>query len=79
MQTLKIVALGLLFSFIGTIGYLLLGLFFHGPVSRDQATTGLGAVFGGLKDATVFNPLYRLGILLAFGTAYWLVRLLKRA
>jgi hypothetical protein len=78
MQTLEIVALGLLFSFIGTIAYLLLGLFFHGPVSRDQAT-GLGAVFGGLKDATVFNPLYRLGILLAFGTAYWLVRLLKRA
>ena len=58
------------FSFVGTIAYLLIDNL-RGPVSRNHAT-GLSAVVIALKDATVFNPFYWLGILLAFGLAFWL-------
>ena len=81
MQALKVIALGLLFSFVGTIAYLLEGIFLsNGPtVSTNSAhATGLSAVLGGLMEgtmeATIFNPFYWLGILLAFGAAFWLIR-----
>jgi hypothetical protein len=78
MQTLKIVALGTLFSVVGTVGYLLLGVLIgiaRGPISigTDHATA-LSAVLGGLIEATVFNPICWLVIALAFGLAFWLVR-----
>ena len=76
MQTFKIVALGTLFSVVGTVGYLLFGVliaFTRGPTSTDHAT-GLSAVLGGLIEATVFNPICWLIIALAFGLAFWLVR-----
>ncbi len=76
MQTLKIVGLGLLFSLIVTVGYLLLGIFssaIRSPVDRNHAI-GLSVVYGVFKAATIFNPLYWLGIVLAFGVAFWLVR-----
>jgi uncharacterized membrane protein YdfJ with MMPL/SSD domain len=76
MQTLKIVALGTLFSVVGTVGYFLVGVFIgitRGPIETNHAT-GLSAVLGGLLEATVFNPIYWLGIALAFGFAFWLVR-----
>jgi hypothetical protein len=36
------------------------------------ASTGLRAVVIGLRDATVFNPIYWLVITVAFGLAFWL-------
>jgi len=74
MQIFKGVAFGLLFSFVGTIGYLLLGIvigMLRGPVSTSHATA-LSAVLAGLLEATVFNPFYWLGIVLAFGLAFWI-------
>jgi hypothetical protein len=80
MQALKVIGFGLLFSFFGTIVYLVLGALIsilRGPVSGDHAT-GLGAVVIGLKDATVFNPIYWLVITFAFGAAFWTVRLSQK-
>jgi len=74
MQTLKVIALGLLFSFLGSIGYLLIGIvigILHGPVQTSHAT-GLSAFLAGLLEATVFNPFYWLGIVLAFALAFWI-------
>ena len=76
MQTLKIVALGTLFSVVGSVGYFLLAVLIgitRGPIETNHAT-GLSAVLAGLMEATVFNPIYWLGIALAFGLAFWLVR-----
>jgi len=80
MQIFKGIAFGLLFSVAGTIGYLFLGIVIG--IIRGQATittgpshaTGLSAVLAGLLEATAFNPFYWLGIVLAFGLAFWLVR-----
>jgi hypothetical protein len=33
---------------------------------------GLSAVLAGLLGVTVFNPFYWLGIVLAFGLAFWI-------
>jgi uncharacterized membrane protein YdfJ with MMPL/SSD domain len=74
MQTLKIVALGTLFSVVGSVGYFLVGVLIgitRGPIETNHAT-GLSAVLGGLLEATVFNPFYWLGIVLAFGLAFWI-------
>ena len=74
MQIFKGVALGLLFSFLGSIGYLIIGIvigILDGPVQTSHAT-GLSAVLAGLLEATVFNPFYWLGIVLAFGLAFWI-------
>jgi hypothetical protein len=74
MQIFIGVALGLLFSFLGSIGYLLIGIvigILHGPVQTSHAT-GLSALLAGLLEATVFNPFYWLGIVLAFGLAFWI-------
>jgi hypothetical protein len=75
MQTLKIVALGTLFSVVGTVGYFLLGVLIgitRGPIETNHAA--LSAILAGLMEATVFNPIYWLGIALAFGLAFWFVR-----
>ena len=74
MQIFKGIALGLLFSFLGSIGYLLIGIvigILRGPVEINHATA-LSAVLAGLLEATVFNPFYWLGIVLAFGLAFWI-------
>jgi hypothetical protein len=74
MQIFKGITLGLLFSFLGTIGYLLLGIvigILRGPVETSHAT-GLSAVLVGLLEATVFNPIYWLVIVAAFGLAFWI-------
>jgi len=78
MRTLKIVALGTLFSVVGTVGYFLLGVFI-GITRRGMSistgpshATALSAVLAGLMEATVFNPIYWLGIVLAFGLAFWI-------
>jgi hypothetical protein len=74
MQTLKVIGLGLLFSFLGSIGYLLLGVLIgilRGEVERNHAI-GLSALVIGLKDATLFNPIYWLVIAAAFGLAFWI-------
>jgi hypothetical protein len=62
MQTLKIVALGIVFSVAGTVGYLLLGVLINivrGPISTGHATA-LSAIVGGLEEATIFNPFYSM-------------------
>jgi hypothetical protein len=74
MQTFKVIGWGLLFSFLGSIGYLLLTVIIgilRGEVTRNQAI-GLGAFIIGLKDATLFNPIYWLVIAVAFGLAFWI-------
>ena len=63
----------------GTIGYLLLGSvigILRGPVitTGPSHATGLSAVLAGFLEATIFNPFYWLGIVLAFGLAFWIVR-----
>jgi len=65
----------------GTIGYLLLGSvigigILRGPVITmgPSHATGLSAVLAGFLEATIFNPFYWLGIVLAFGLAFWIVR-----
>jgi hypothetical protein len=76
MQTLKIVALGTLFSVVGTVGHLLLGVLIgitRGPISTGHATA-LSAVVAGLIATTVFSPIWWLVTALAFGLAFWLVR-----
>jgi hypothetical protein len=73
VQIFKGVAFGLLFSFVGTMLYLILGIvigILRGPVQTSHAT-GLSAFLAGLLEATVFNPSYSLGIVLAFGLAFW--------
>ena len=80
MHIFKGIAFGLLFSVAGTIGYLFLGIvigIIRGPVTITTGpshATGLSAVLGGLLEATVFNPFYWLGIVLAFGLAFWITR-----
>ena len=80
MQTIKIVALGTLFSVVGTVGYLFLGVLIgtiRGGISISTGpsqATGLSAVLVRLIEATVFNPICWLVIALAFGLAFWLVR-----
>jgi len=74
MRIFKGIALGLLFLFLGSIGYLLIGIvigILRGPVQTSHAT-GLSALLAGLLEATVFNPFYWLGIVLAFGLAFWI-------
>jgi hypothetical protein len=74
MQIFKGIAFGLLFSLVGTIGYLLIGIvigILRGPVQTSHAI-GLSAVLAGLLEATVFNPFYWLGIVWAFGLAFWI-------
>jgi hypothetical protein len=83
MQTLKIVALGTLFSVVGIVGYVFLRVLVgilvgitRGPIETNHAT-GLSAVIGGLIEAivsTVFDPICWLLIALSFGLAFWLVR-----
>jgi hypothetical protein len=82
MKLFKGVAFGLLFSVAGTVGYLLLGVvvsIIRGPITITTGpshATGLSAVLGGLLEATVeatvFNPFYWVGIVLAFGLAFWI-------
>jgi hypothetical protein len=80
MQALKIVALGALFSVVGTVGYLLLCVLvgiIRGGISISTGpshATGLSAIVAGLVEGTVFNPICWLVIALAFGLAFWLVR-----
>jgi len=74
MQLFKGIAFGLLFSFVGTMLYLVLGIvigILRGPVQTSHAI-GLSAVLAGLLEATVFNPFYWLGIVLAFALAFWI-------
>ena len=74
MQIFKGVAFGLLFSFVGTMLYLVVGIvigIIRGPIETNHATA-LSAVLAGLLEATVFNPFYWLGIVLAFGLAFWI-------
>ena len=55
MQISKGIALGLLFSLLGSIGYLLVSILIgilRGGVTRNHAT-GLGALVIGLKNATL--------------------------
>ena len=44
------------------------------PLIFVRGATGLSAVLAGLLEATIFNPLYWLGIVLAFGLAFWITR-----
>jgi hypothetical protein len=80
MQTVKIVALGTLFSVVGTVGYLFLCVLvgiIRGGVSMSTGPShaiGLSAIVAGLVEWTVFNPICWLVITLAFGLAFWLVR-----
>jgi len=80
MQILKGVGLGLWFWIGGTVGFLFLGIvigIIRGPVTMTTGpahATGLSAVLAGLLEATVFNPFYWLGVLAAFGLAFWLTR-----
>ena len=71
MQILERVGLGCMFWVGGTIGFLILGIFMgvvRGSVTTGPShATGLSAVVAGLAEATLFNPLYWLGVLAAFG------------
>jgi hypothetical protein len=74
MRGFKIVGLGLLFSILGTIGLIILGVI---PVTVDSGpshATGVGAILGALEHATLYNPYYWLGIIVAFFAAFWFVR-----
>ena len=64
---LKAITVGLLIWFFGAIIYLGVSILYH--VERNQAT-GLGAVIG----ATLWNPLFWLGIILAMAAGFALVR-----
>ena len=81
MRVFKGIALGLLFSLLLTIIYLLHGIFTSGlPGLRGSETAhavGLSAVLGGLIEATVaivFNPIFWVVIVLAFGLAFWVTK-----
>ena len=83
MQVLKVVGLGLLFSFFGTVGLLILDLFFgviRGSVTTGpQHASGVTSLLGALKHATLYNPYYWLGIIAAFFAAFWVVRRKRNA
>ena len=68
MLIMKGIAVGTLLWFIGIIIYLGFSLF-YGQVERNHAT-GLSAVLG----ATLWNPVFWLGIILAMGAGFVLVR-----
>jgi len=68
MLIVKGIAVGLLIWFFGAFVYLGFSILF-GHVQRNQAT-GLGAVLG----ATLWNPLFWLGIILAMAAGIALVR-----
>ena len=79
MQTLKIVALGALFSVGGIFLCVLDAIFTRGGLSMPAgsshaAAIGLSAILGGLIEAIVSDPICWLVIPLAFGLAFWFVR-----
>jgi hypothetical protein len=65
---LKAFTVGLLIWFFGAVVYMGVSIL-YGHVERNQAT-GLGAVIG----ATLWNPLFWLGIVLAMAAGFALVR-----
>jgi hypothetical protein len=78
MQTLKIVALGTLFS-VGGILICVIDAITRGGLSMPAgsshaAAVGLSAILGGLLEAMVSDPMCWLLIALSFGLAFWLVR-----
>jgi hypothetical protein len=79
MQTLKILALGTLFSVGGILLCVLDAIFTRGGLSMPAgsshaAAVGLTAILGGLIGAMVSDPICWLVIPLAFGLAFWFVR-----
>ena len=80
MQTVKIVALGTLFSIVGTVGYLflcvLVGIIRGGVFisTGPSHAIGVSAIVAALVEGTVVNPICWLVTALAFGLAFWLVR-----
>ena len=69
MLIVKGIAVGLLIWFFGAVIYLGFSIL-YGHLERNQAT-GLGAVIG----ATLWNPRFWLGIILAMAAGFALVRL----
>ena len=67
MLALKAITVGLLIWFFGAVIYLGVSILYH--VESNQAT-GLGAVIG----ATLWNPRFWLGIILAMAAGIALVR-----
>jgi hypothetical protein len=78
VQTLKIFALGTLFSVGGILLCVLDAIFTRGglsmPGSSHAAAVGLTAILGGLIEAMVSDPICWLVIPLAFGLAFWFFR-----
>ncbi|HEY6126588.1 MAG TPA: hypothetical protein VIW23_00240 [Candidatus Acidoferrum sp.] len=81
MRAFKCIALGLLFSFLLTIVYVLHGILTAGlPGLRGSETAhavGLSAVLGGLIEATVeatVNPFFWLLIIASFGLGFWVTK-----
>jgi hypothetical protein len=73
MQTFKVIALGILFSFAGFLMLLFISII-RGKVRFETAhATGLSAMAGGIIEG-LFNPITWLVIVAAFGAAFLLVR-----
>ncbi len=64
MKILKIFGLGSLFLFLIFIGHAIFG------GHRTTATPSLSALLAG----TIFNPYFLLAVLVAYGTAFFIVR-----
>jgi hypothetical protein len=66
MRAVKVIVFGTLFSIIGIIGLLFLGMVIavvRGPVvNTGSAATGLSALLAGLIEATVFHPVCWAGV-----------------
>jgi hypothetical protein len=73
MQTFKVIALGLLFSFILFVICIFVSIISGGLRIETGHAIGLSAVVGGIMEG-FFSPLTWLVILMSFGAAFWLVR-----
>jgi hypothetical protein len=76
MRILKIIMFGLSLSIVGTLGLVILEFVIGIPRGHVESghAVGLSAVVAGLLDATIFNPIVWLLIIISFGVAYRLTK-----
>ena len=73
MRAVKVILLGICFSFVGFVILLVISLKQIMVGSETAHATGLSAVLAGVLE-TLFSPITRLMIVIGFGGAMWVTR-----
>jgi hypothetical protein len=77
MRAVKVILLGMFFSFVGFVSLLFISIIRGGVSVETGRATGLSAVVGGILEA-LLSPITLLVIVVAFVAATWLTRKSKR-